>query len=130
MNITRLQETLDRLHANVTLLEAKNKSRNKVYYANHFMANSGNHTENATTLLDAVYSVYKAFSENVENVDWQIMVGRMINRNIGNVNVDELIAMVSNYDRMSVPIKVIVKRIINDIRQGNGDQYMPPAPAH
>ena len=125
MDTVKLFDTLERLHANLTLLGARKVNRNTLYYANHFMANSGDRTHNATVLLDAVYSVFRAFRQDVEHVDWRIMVGRMINRNIGNINIDELRDMVSHYDRMDVPTKVTIKQAIDNIRQGHGAQYMP-----
>ena len=95
--------------------------RNTNNYVNTFMAVGGTRVENSRALLFAVRSVY--FSLCDVDDEWLNKVGRMIYRNVNNIDLIELSILVSRFNRLSVPIKRQIISAIVNIQRGNVAAY-------
>lgn len=133
----QLHDTLARLEHKLTSLESginfrlgvRKQDRNKEnYYSEHpehyvnvFMAEGDNSQEKARSLLEAVKSVYRSLKETG---DWPRKVGKLIFRNLHNINMYEFRDMVSTHNILSMHAREQIKAVIDNIAAGNGAQYM------
>jgi hypothetical protein len=121
----RLEAGKSHRNHNYYVTETKNphNERNTVYYIiNNFIANSGDIAVNTTDVFNALTILVDSIHETDGN--WLKKLGKMLVRNLGFIDLDQLTRLVNRNGRYSRAMKSQIGVLIIAIRLGHTSSYI------